>query len=101
MVQFLLTAYDATDSRALERRMQVREAHLATIKRYQDAGHMHIGAAILDDSGKMIGSTIISEFETRAGLEAWLAEEPYAVHKVWDKISISECKIGPSFLKRS
>jgi uncharacterized protein YciI len=98
-VQFLLIAYDATDASALERRMSVREAHLATIKRYQDAGHMHIGAAILDDAGKMIGSTIISEFETRAGLDAWLAEEPYAVAKVWDKITVCECKIGPSFLK--
>lgn len=100
-MQFLLIAYDATDAGALERRMKVREAHFATIKRYQDARHMHIGAAILDDTGKMIGSTIIAEFETRAGLDAWLAEEPYAVNNVWDKITITQCRIGPSFIKQS
>lgn len=99
-MQFLLLAYDATDAGALERRMAAREAHLATIDRYRAAGNMHIGAAILDDGGKMIGSCIIAEFPDRAGLDAWLAEEPYITGKVWDKVSVSGCKIGPSFLKK-
>lgn len=98
-MQFLILAYDATDAGALERRMKVREAHLATIARYQDKGHMHIGAAILDQNNKMIGSCIIAEFENRDALEVWLAEEPYLTGNVWDNVQVMPCKIGPSFLK--
>lgn len=98
-MQFLLTAYDATDADALARRMANREAHLAVIDKYRNAGHMHMGAAICDEAGKMVGSCIICEFPSRVELDAWLAKEPYVVGKVWDNITITECKIGPSFLK--
>ena len=99
MPQFLILAYDATDSGALARRMAVREAHFATIDRYKASGNMHIGAAILDESGKMIGSAIIAEFATPKELQDWLTEDPYVTGKVWEKLSISPCKIAPSFQK--
>jgi len=98
-MQFLVMAYDTKDAGALERRMKVRDAHLATIARYQAQGHMHIGAAILDDAGQMIGSCIIAEFPSREALEVWIAEEPYVTGNVWGSIQVSPCKIGPSFLK--
>ncbi len=98
-MQFLLLAYDATDADAMNRRMKEREGHLATIARYQALGHMHMGAAILDEAGKMVGSCIVAEFPDRAGLDAWLAEEPYLTGKVWEKVEITPCRIGPSFLK--
>lgn len=97
-MQFLILAYDATDPDALARRMAVREQHFAVIERYKAAGHMHIGAAILDDAGKMIGSVLVVEFPARAALDAWLAEEPYVTGRVWEKIEVQPCKIGPSFL---
>ncbi len=99
-MQFLLTAYDATDDDALNRRMENREAHLATIERFRASGNMHMGAAICDEAGKMIGSCIIAEFPTKAELEEWLKEEPYLTGKVWDRIDVKECKIGPSFLPK-
>ena len=98
-MQFLIMAYDAKDPGTMERRMKVRNAHLATIARYQRQGHMHIGAAMLDDTGKMIGSCIIAEFPTHEALEAWIAEEPYVTGNVWGSIQVMPCKIGPSFLK--
>ena len=98
-MQFLILAHDATDPDALSRRMAVRDKHLAVIERYKASGHMHMGAALLDDAGKMIGSVIIADFPTRAGLDAWLAEEPFVVGKVWDKIDITPCKIAPPYLK--
>lgn len=98
-MQFLILAHDSTDPDALKRRMEAREAHLATIARYKEAGHMHIGAALLDDAGKMIGSTIIAEFATRGELDAWLAEDPYVTHKVWGDIQVMACKIAPSFVQ--
>jgi uncharacterized protein YciI len=98
-MQFLILAYDATDAGALDRRMAAREAHLASIAEYKAKGHMHIGAALLDDSGKMIGSSLIVEFLTRAECEAWLNADPYVTGKVWHDIKIQPCKIAPSFVK--
>ena len=98
-MQFLILAHDATDADALNRRMAVREAHLAVIARYKASGNMHMGAALLDDAGKMVGSVIDADFPTRAELNAWLAEEPFVAGKVWDKIDITPCKIAPPYLK--
>jgi uncharacterized protein len=97
-MQFLLIAYDATDVDALNRRMVAREAHLALVNINQAKGHAKYGAAILDDSGKMIGSMMVVEYPDRAALDAWLAAEPYMAQKVWDKITIQPCKIAPSFV---
>jgi uncharacterized protein YciI len=98
-VQFLIIAYDAKDAGALERRMANRTAHIAYTDRFKPAGHMHTGAAILDEGGKMIGSCMIVEFPSRTEFDAWLAEEPYVTGKVWTEIQVIPCKIGPSFQK--
>lgn len=99
MTQYIITAYDATDEGAAERRMQQRDAHIDTISKYKASGNMHMGAAILDGDGKMVGSSIIVEFDNDDALEAWLNDEPYVVGDVWEEITVTECKIGPSFLK--
>lgn len=99
-MQFLILAHDAKDEGAFERRMKARAAHTETISRYKASGNMHIGAAILDDAGKMTGSAIIAEFPSRKELDSWLADEPYVTGKVWGKIEIKACQIGPSFLKK-
>jgi uncharacterized protein YciI len=99
-MQFLILAYDATDNDAINRRMTARTAHVATIDKYKASGNMHMGAAILDDAEKMIGSCIIAEFLDRAELDGWLAEEPYITGKVWERIQVMPCQIGPSFQKK-
>lgn len=96
-MQFLLTAYDAADPEALNRRMEARESHLAHMAKAKAEGHAHMGAALLDDAGKMIGSSIIAEFDTRADFDTWLATDPYVTGKVWDKMQVTPCKIAPSF----
>lgn len=98
-MQFILTAYDATDDDAQNRRMAARQAHLETIEKFRQSGNMHMGAAICDEAGKMVGSCIVCEFSTRTELDAWLAEEPYLQQNVWGTVDVKECKIGPSFLK--
>ncbi len=97
-MQFLVMGYDAKDEQALERRMRVREAHIATCDKLRDAGKMLYGAAILDDNNKMVGSVIICDFASRAELDKWLEEEPYVRGKVWQKVEIHNCKVGPSFV---
>lgn len=96
-MQFVVMAYDATDEGAPARRMAAREAHLATIARFKAAGNMKMGAALLNDAGAMIGSCIVCDFESREAMDAWLAEDPYMVQKVWGEVTITPCRIAPSF----
>lgn len=94
MPQYLITAYDFTDEKGIERRMAVRPVHLEKAKAMKAAGEIIIGGAIINEHGKMIGSSVIIEMENRGAIDKWLAEEPYVTGKVWDKIMIQEFKVA-------
>lgn len=93
-MQFILTGYDGTDSGALERRMKVRENHLEKIADLKKSGNFICGGAILDDSGKMIGSMIVYEFPDRKALDEKLKDEPYILNGVWKKIEIHPFRLA-------
>ena len=94
-MQFVVTALDYTDADALNRRMAAREQHLAAIKTLIAEGHFLSGGAVLDASGKMIGSTIHMEFPDRASLDAPLQRDPYVSGRVWEQIEIRQVKLVP------
>ncbi len=96
-MQFIVTGYDGKDDQALSRRMAVREAHLALGDKMRDAGKFLYAVAILDDNIKLIGSVLICEFDSPEELDQWLKIEPYVTGKVWQKIEVQPCKVGPSF----
>ena len=98
--QFLITAYDYTDEKALERRLAARSAHVVLIEKLHGEGKLLMGAAILDDAGKMIGSSLVGVFDSRAELDAWLEVEPYVTGKVWEKIDVQPCGVGAIFLRK-
>lgn len=98
-MQYIITAYDGTDEKALDRRLMAREAHLKSVERRIKEGQHLYGAAILDDNGKMIGSMMVVDFPTREELEEWLKIEPYVVERVWQKIDIQACSVAPIFMK--
>jgi uncharacterized protein YciI len=93
-MQFLLIAYDGTDTRALDRRMSAREEHLRKIKILKQAGEFIFGGAILDDTGKMIGSSILFEFPDRQALDEKLKDEPYITKGVWEKVEIRPFRLA-------
>lgn len=93
-MHFLVTAYDGKDSEALSRRMAAREAHLAGGKKMKDAGQMLFGAALLDGEGKMIGSAMLVEFESRAEVDEWLSRDPYTTGGVWQEVSVVPCRVS-------
>jgi len=99
-MQFLLVAHDGTDDGALGRRLASRAEHLALGDAMVAEGTMLYGTAILDDAGRMVGSMIVLELPDRAAVEAWLAREPYVRGGVWERITISACRVGPSFERR-
>jgi uncharacterized protein len=95
MLQFLIHAFDGTDAGALERRMAARPAHLAYMKAYKDTGNYVVGGAILDAEGRMIGSTVILQFETAAEFDTYRQTEPYILGGVWQDIKVFPVRVAP------
>jgi uncharacterized protein len=94
MNQYLIYAKDYTDEQALERRMTARPAHFDGAKALKARGCFLFGGAMLNESGKMIGSTMALQFPTEADFDAWYATEPYIIGKVWEHIEIHPYKLA-------
>jgi len=94
MTQYIIYAWDYQDDQALNRRMAAREEHLAKAKILKENGNLLIACAILDDNQKMIGSTLVLQFETEQELENWKKNEPYVLQNVWEKIDIKTVKVA-------
>jgi uncharacterized protein len=96
-MEFIVIGRDYKD--ALERRMKVRGDHIALGDKMKAAGNYLYGVALLDKVGKMCGSVLIYDFPSRKELDEHLKTEPYVVGNVWEKIEVSECRTGPTFIK--
>jgi len=94
MNQYLVTAYDFTDTEALPRRMSVRPHHLDAAVELKKTGNYVLGGAILNDEGKMIGSVMVLQFETEEGLDAWKQNEPYITQGIWESVDIKPFKVA-------
>ena len=94
MNQYLITAYDYTDEGAFDRRMGVRPHHLDGARDLKAKGNYVIGGAMINEEGKMIGSTMILQFENEEELEAWKQGEPYITQKIWESVDIKPFKVA-------
>lgn len=94
MNQYLITAYDFTDTDALNRRMAIRPLHLDAARQLRETGNFVLGGAMLNDEGKMIGSVMVLQFETEEQLAAWKQDEPYITQKVWETVDIKPFKVA-------
>jgi len=94
MKQYLVTGYDFQDDAALDRRMTVRPQHLEGVKKLKAAGNYVIGGAMLSEDGRMIGSTMIVQFETLDELNAWKDSEIYVTGKVWEMVDVQPFKVA-------
>ena len=88
-MQFLIKAYDGPNM--LEKRMEVRPRHLEGMSRLNE--HIICAGGLLDEEGKMKGSALIMNFDSRAELDTYLAAEPYVIEKVWQKIKVEPRKV--------
>ena len=88
-MQFIITAYDGEGK--LEKRMEVRPRHLEGMSRLSK--HIICAGGLLDEEGKMKGSALIMEFESRKELDDYLANEPYVIEKVWEKIDVETMNV--------
>jgi uncharacterized protein YciI len=94
MKQYLVTAYDFTDAEAFNRRMAARPHHVDGAKALKASGNFVVGGAMLNEEGKMIGSTMIVQFETDEEMEAWKQNDPYITQKVWESVDVKPFKVA-------
>jgi uncharacterized protein YciI len=94
MQQYIMYAWDGTDEQALERRMNNRPAHFENARKLKAQGNFIFGGAMLDNEGKMIGSTMIMQFETKDELQQWLDTEPYITGRVWEKMDLRPFRLA-------
>ncbi len=85
----MIRAYDGEGK--LDKRMEVRPRHLEGMKKLDD--HIVCAGGLLDDDGKMKGSALIMDFESREELDDYIANEPYVLEKVWDRIEIETINV--------
>ena len=83
-MQFIVKAYDGEGM--LEKRMAVRPRHLEGMNKL--GKHIICAGGLLDDAGKMKGSVLVLEFDSRAELDDYLASEPYITEGVWEKVEV-------------
>ncbi|MCR4600125.1 MAG: YciI family protein [Clostridia bacterium] len=88
-MQFIIKAYDGEGM--LDKRMEVRPRHLEGMDAMKE--HILCGGGMLDDEGKMIGSALIVEFDDRAALDEYIANEPYVQEHVWERIEIERMNV--------
>ena len=88
-MQFMIKALDGKDK--LAKRMEVRPRHLEGMEKLRD--HIICAGGLLDEEGKMKGSVLILDFPSRDGLNAYLADEPYVVEQVWEKIEVETMNV--------
>jgi uncharacterized protein YciI len=93
-MQFLLIAYDGTDTDALARRMKVRPDHLENVELLKKTGEFLFGGAILNEEGMMTGSMIVYDFPDKKALDEMLKMEPYITGGVWEKVVIHPYRLA-------
>lgn len=94
MQQYVIIAQDGTDEEAIDRRMSVRQLHLDGARKLKEQNNFVLGGAMLNDEGKMSGSVMIVQFETKEEFDHWYANEPYILDGVWKAIEVKPFKVA-------
>lgn len=90
MPDFLIQTTDVADGPAI--RARVRDAHLAWLREPSNVTVMAAGPW-LDDTDVMRGSVLIAKAPSREALEAWMAEDPYAVAGLAESVEVRPFKL--------
>jgi hypothetical protein len=86
---FVLICFDHRGG--LERRMAVREKHLAYVREHLSM--VKVADPLLDDAGEMAGSVFVVEAPDRAAGEAFSAADPYRVAGVFERVELHPWRV--------
>lgn len=92
---YAVIAWDGEDEGALDRRMAVRDRHLANLAEWAADGRLALGTPLFAPDGRPAGSLMLLEVPDRAGLDAYLAAEPFAAGEVWKRVETHPFRIAP------
>ena len=67
--------------------------HLENMSKVREMGHVICAGGLLDDDGKMKGSFLIMEFDSRKQLDDYLETEPYMKSNVWQDVRVETCNV--------
>jgi uncharacterized protein YciI len=93
---YIIYAEDITNS--LEKRLSVRELHLARLSDLQSEGRLLVAgpcpAIDNNDPGEagFTGSLIIAEFDDLAQAQIWADNDPYIAAGVYEKVTVKPYK---------
>lgn len=93
---YAIIGQDASDS--LEKRMEVRPAHLARLQALQDEGRLLLAGpfpavdALDPGVAGYTGSLIVAEFASWQAAQEWAAADPYATTGVFRQITVQPFK---------
>ena len=88
-MQYAIIAHDGKGM--LEKRLVVRQRHLENIARIK--GKVICAGGILDEEGKMAGSVMILDFDSKELLDEYLKSEPYIQEHVWDTVEVERMNV--------
>ncbi len=88
-MQFIITAHDGEGK--LEKRLEVRSRHLKNLSEVK--AKVLCAGGLLDAEGKMKGSVIVMDIESREALDRYLASEPYIIEGVWEKVDVERMNV--------
>lgn len=83
---FAIYAEDHPNS--LEKRIPLREAHLARLKNLQQAQRLALAGPLAEPNGGVTGSLIVAKFDDIEQAQAWFAEDPYVQAGVYQRVTI-------------
>lgn len=93
---YVIFSQDVENS--LERRLSVREKHLARLKELQEQGRLLVAGPMpaidSDNPGEagFTGSTVIAEFKSLADAKTWADADPYIEAGVYDNVTVKPFK---------
>ncbi len=89
---YAVIAWDGPDP---SRRAAARDRHLAVITRWAEQGRLALGVPLFTPDWQPAGSLMVLQVPDRAGLDAYLAEEPFAAEGVWARWEVHPFRIAP------
>lgn len=87
-MQFVVIGLDGADKYAMDRRMAVREKHIAMGDELVTSGNLLYAAALLHDDGSMKGSVYIMNWDTQEEFDEYMKKEPYVTGDVWREVTV-------------
>lgn len=93
-MQYLVIAYDHDN--AIDKRMEARPAHVEATQKLMSLGKIVSACAMIEED-KMVGSSVVTNFENDDEFNEWLENEPYVKAGVWnmEEIQVVPVKVMP------